>query len=222
MLLHSHSIASRGPHSPARTVLALSAAALVPCGCTTIWEESFRGKPLPDTEAVAPAEVELREVPWARLSATLTELEAQRAASAVAPQDWPLDRKEQAKAELLSGLQVGAPSNEVRIIGSSRFRTTDRLRADDGDLGRFAGRIGANRVIWSYDYLGKADRIVSEPVTTIGSGGPVWNPAIGDTTWDPWGVNTTTWVPVVYQADEYAWAVFFLRIGAADASMAPG
>ncbi|MFO0872965.1 MAG: hypothetical protein U0575_03210 [Phycisphaerales bacterium] len=26
-------------------------------------------------------------------------------------------------------------------------------------------------------------------------------------------MNTTTWVPVVYQADEYAWAVFFLRIG---------
>lgn len=194
------------------SALAVAVAVLALGGCTTIWQENFQGQPLSTSEAVLPEDVELREVPWSRLAATMSALEAERAASDIAPQDWPVERKAQAKAALLVGLQVSAPPQEVDVIGSSRFRTTESVRADGGDLARFAGSIGANRVIYSYDYLGKADRIVSEPVTTIGSGGTYWNPAFGGAGWDPWGVNGTTWVPVVYAADEYAWVAYFLRL----------
>lgn len=207
-----HLLGCRVIHDFRRIVLVVIAALPALGGCTTIWQENFTGKPLPKEEAVLADAVELREVPWSRLASTLGSLEAERAASDISPQEWPIEKKEQAKAALLVGLQVSAPPQAVDIIGSSRFRTTEPLRADGGELAKFAGSIGANRVAYSYDYLGKADRIISEPVTTIGSGPVVWNPALGDAGWDPWGVNTTTWVPVVYAADEYAWAAYFLRV----------
>jgi hypothetical protein len=179
--------------------------ALLP-GCVSLWEENFRPNTLLPATAPPTQVVVVRQVPWQRIDATLTDLNNQFAASAVSPIEWSEAQKEQIKAALLVGLQVSEPPSRVLVLGSSRFWTTQPLREDDPALRGFAQRIGANLVIWSNAWLGKADRVETEPVTSF--------------TWfnssDPWfGGGTgqsTTWVPVVVQANEFAWAVFFLRV----------
>lgn len=192
------------------TSLSLLLAASVVSGCASLWEQNFRGNPLASVAAAPTTSVTIREVPWSRLDATLSELGAQAAASDVSPVDWSPERKAQAKAELLRGLQVSEEPARVEVLGSSRFRTTDPVSPDDGSLAKYAERIGANLVVWSSFYVGKADRVTSQPVTSVGwnswgypcdswGGGSVWN-------------DGTTWVPVVVSADEFAWAAFFLRV----------
>lgn len=174
-------------------------------GCTSVWEENFRPNALVPTTAPPTTHVDLREVPWQRIDATLSALNQEFVASPISPVDWPPERKEAAQAQLLSGLQVQWRQPQPQILGSSRFRSTQPLRADDPALAAFGRRIGATLIVWSATYLGKADRVQSEPVTSF--------------TWfnggDPWytggSAQSTSWVPVVVQADEYAWLVYFVR-----------
>ncbi len=182
-------------------------------GCSASpWEAEYRSNAdAAGAAALASPEraVRVREVAWERIQATLFELDAERAASDIHPDDWDDQRKAAAKAKLLRGLQIAENPRDVVVLGRSVFRTTDRVRPDDGELSAFARKIGATTVIWSNSYMGKADVVRSEPVTEWRSGSfDRWDERRGSRSWSE---NSTIWVPVVVQADERAWMAFFLR-----------
>lgn len=195
--------------------IAAAAVPLFAAACSTSpWERSFE----PSTQAsIAPAPsdapVRIREVPWDRIQATLRELEAEVAASDVPPEEWPPERRAEADARLLRALQVTRDPATVEILGVSEFRTTDPIRpggADQDQLARFARQIGATEVVWSRRYLGKTERIVDRPVTyyDFGSGWALGRYRRGAGVFTG---STTTWLPVVVEADESAYLAFFLR-----------
>lgn len=190
-------------------------AAAVLGGCTASpWESEYRssGAEATGSRRVAAdpdGTVRIREVSWERIQSTLHELDAERAASDIHPDDWDPQRKLAAKAKLLRGLQVSEDPRDVTVLGRSVFRTTDRVRPDDGGLIAFARKIGATTVIWSSSYMGKADVVRSEPVTEWRSG--TWDRRDPDRGSRTFSENSTIWVPVVVQADERAWMAFFLR-----------
>lgn len=178
-------------------------------GCSTShWEQEFVAtapiQPLPKE-----ADVHIREVDWDRLQRGLDDLRREAAESDVPQSEWTADQHEHAKALLLRTLQVTADPAHVDLIGRSEFRSTDHLRPDrDGQLAVLARKVGATEVVWSRRHLGKTDTIIEEPVTTY-------------STVHEWGgrrhrgqsytESSTTWVPVVVSADEFAYVAYFLR-----------
>lgn len=196
-----------------RTLLScLVLACLFLGGCQpSLWEEHFVGarpnlvpahKPL-----LPPADVVVRQVSWDRIQQTLRELEAEAANSDVPVDEWLPDQRARADAKLLKGLQVTGDPATVSILGVSEFRTTDFSRPATGELQKLAARLGANTVVWAAMYTGKADTIVQQPVTTY-------------STWTNWyargrgaqmvTTSSTTWVPMMVQADEHVFTAFFL------------
>lgn len=195
--------------------LAASLAGLTGCARVSVWEARYEpsergGELRPAAEARNPASVSIRRVPWERLDATLSELERELAASDAPREEWTPDRRAAADAKLLRGLQVTQDPAGVAVLGVSQFRTTDFDRPIDGDLIGLAARAGGDTVVWSSRFLGKADRVVQEPVTSY-------------TTWSGWygrggrvrsgSDSTTTWVPVRVQADQHEFVAFVLRVG---------
>jgi hypothetical protein len=187
-------------------------------GCASPWEKNFIAENWAGETAPAPLAplppaqpVELRSVPWDRVQATLHELDQAAAQSDISPADWPPERKREAKARLLRGLQVSEDPAAVQVIGRSSFRSTNLLRPEAGDaqaLESQARRVGATRVVWSRSVLGKTETIVDEPVTTVTNGtGRWWGRGRNRT----FSETSTTWVPVTVQADEYGYTAFFLR-----------
>jgi hypothetical protein len=176
------------------------------CGPSN-WERSFT----PEGEAPAlasAAPVRLREVPWERLEAALVKLDAERAASDAPPDEWPQDKKDAAKQELLRALQVTTPIDGVEILGRSAFRTTWQTSPTDGELEALARKKGANLVVWSSNYLGKTQVVRDEPVTEWRTGSYY---AGRDRRSRTYTENSTIWVPVVVEADEHAFMAYFLR-----------
>lgn len=201
---------------PIVALLALLSLALGACS-TSAWESAYVGsrpERAQSADRAAASRVSVRNVPWERIEATRRELEGQIAASDTHPDEWPAEKRAAAKAALLRGLQVSENPDSVDILGRSEFSSTSAVRPDDGELAAFAAKIGATRVVWSSRYLGKADKIVSEPVWTWTSGSE-WSrrsrsgPRRSDSF--SYSQNSTTWVPVVVQADETAWVAYFLR-----------
>lgn len=195
----------------ARTPLALlmTLLALAPLGgCATAWKQHYQGDP---PGAVEPSEsVTLREVPWARVDQMLRDVESARAASDTHPDEWPAERLAAEKAALLEGLQISEPPDDIEILGRSVFRSTTPLRPGDGSLASFARSIGADYAVWSSNYLGTKEIVQQEAVRSTGIG--VYGsysrgPRHGY--YQPWG--RTTFVPVVIEADEHAWVVYYLR-----------
>ena len=121
----------------------------------------------PDTEAVAGRGRTARSA-RARLSATLTETSRRSAASAVAA-GLAVGPKGtgQGGTERTSGgaIERGADHRFVAASGRPSPAPTTGISAGS-QAGSAQSRSGRTTT-------GKADRIVSEPVTTIGSGGPV-------------------------------------------------
>jgi hypothetical protein len=190
--------------------VALTAGMAILQGCrTSPWESEYRSAGAAATPLVKEAPVRIREVPWERIQATLVELDKERTASDIHPDDWDAARKLEAKAKLLRGLQISEDPRSVEVLGRSVFRTTDAIRPDDGVLMAFARKKGATTVVWSSSYMGKTDVVRSEPVTEWRTGSwQRWNDNRGSTTWSE---SSTIWVPIVISADERAWMAFFLR-----------
>lgn len=193
---------------------------LIPCftglmltlvGCTSTWENMYT--PVGERAPALPADaaVTLREVPWERVQATLGELEKERAASDVHPDEWTDEQKGEAKTKLLRGLQVSADPAAVRVLGRSVFRSTERVQPNSGELEAFARKIGATMVVWSSTYLGKTEKIVQEPVSQYSTGTDRYRDDRGRRRTDSYTENSTLWVPVVVKADEHAWTAYFLR-----------
>lgn len=196
------------------SLMGMAAWALTAAGCgPSVWKARFEPAGVEAPPRAANAAVQVREVPWERLEPALAELEKDVAASDVHPDDWPEERRAEARAKLLRGLQVSVDASAVQVLGRSYFRTTDDVRPGDGELAAFARELGATQVVWSRTHVGKADRIVQEPVTEYRTG---WwdDPVSRDRRNGPSGRYTessTTWVPVKVQADEYAFIAYYLR-----------
>lgn len=194
-----------------RTILL--AGVLLSAGCVSSrWESDFvsSGVTAPARAGGSAAQVRIREVPWERLQTTLAELQSERAASDVHPDDWTPDQKREAKTKLLRGLQVGADPLNVDVLGRTEFRTTDRVRAGDGELANFARKLGATTVIWSSTYLGQTDVIRAEPVTEFRSGSyDRWHD--GRRRGGTFSESSTIFVPITVRADERVWVAYFLR-----------
>jgi len=181
-------------------------------GCASTWERNFEPRAEVPAASRAPAGVVVREVPWNRLEKAHTELAAMLEGSDVHWDEWPEDRKREADAKLIKALQISEDPAQVEIVGRSSFKTTDKVRPTDGSLEKFAASVGADYAIWADKYLGKADKVVQEPVRETGFRPTrYYDRSRGRYTtrheFDDW----TTYVPVVVRADETAWVVYFLR-----------
>lgn len=195
-------------HSSPRWMVGFLLLALA--GCQSAWETSFEPAAGPSAPLAAAQPVSLRRVPWERLDAALVNLEADLAQSDTHVSEWPQDRLDEREAELLTALQISDDPARVTVLGRSVFRSTEPIEPDDGNLEAFARKIGATHAVWSARYQGKTTVIEREPVTTTGY---VW-----DGTRDRFGsdrdiaYNETTYIPVVVEADEYAWVAYFLKV----------
>ncbi len=182
-------------------------------GCASIWERTYEPRAEALTGRISRSDdVTVRKVPWSRLEATLTELSEAQADRDIHWDEWPDADRKAADAVLLRGLQVSEDPSLIEVLGRSSFKSTDRLKPTDGSLERFAAKIGATYAIWSSKVLGKTDKIVQEPVRESGFR-PIryYDRKRGRYgtryEYDDW----TTYVPVVIEADETAWVVYYLR-----------
>lgn len=194
-------------------VLAAAAQFMVGCASETVWERALeRGPEASPMNASLANEVTVRQVPWERVDRTIRELEASYASSDIHPDEWTPEQKLAAKGTLLRGLQVSQPAASVRVLGRSYFRTTDTMPRSDADLRALGAKLGANMVVYSTRVLGKADKIVSEPVTsnTWGSG---WRrDRDGNYRPDTYSESTTSWVPLRISADETGAVAYYLFV----------
>lgn len=180
-------------------------------GCETRWESAFRSTGAAMRPLEKGALVTLREAPWDRLQATLAELQGERSASDIHPDEWPAERHAEAKARLLRGLQVSADPASVEVLGRSEFRTTHATRPDDGELEAFGQKIGATMVVWSSTYLGRVSTTQQEPVTEYSTATRHYRDRKGKWRSETYTDHSTIWVPVTVEADEHAWMAYFLR-----------
>ncbi len=208
-------MATRRSTPSSRVLVSLVAAAAIGgCASPSLWERRFEPQDgvrmARDEQRTTP--VTVRRVPWERLEATLNELESDLAASDIPREEWPTERRAAADAKLLRALQVTRDPSVVAILGVSQFRTTEFDRPAERDLTDLARQWGGDTAVWSSRHLGKADRVIQEPVTTT-------------STWTGWygaggrggrvrtnSESTTTFVPVRVSADQYEFVAFVLRV----------
>lgn len=184
--------------------------------CTSVWQESYRPSPLavdsvplrysPDHPVL------VREAPWERVEAALKQLQEEEAASDLHVSEWPADQRQAALATLLSALQLHEDPASVTLLGSASFATTDDIRPEDGSLEAMARRLGADYAIWTSQFIGPGTRVVDRPVTIHRHG---WGRSYdrGDHVWRDqyYSDIDTAWVPIVVQADRFAYMAFFIR-----------
>ncbi|MCA9302584.1 MAG: hypothetical protein KC996_00530 [Phycisphaerales bacterium] len=182
--------------------------AIILAGCSTPWKDHYTGAPIGHYERTD--DVEIREVPWQRVDEALRYIDEQRAASDIHWSEWSRDDKFEEQGVLLRALQISGDPRDIIVLGRNVFRSTDDLSPQDGSLAKFAQSIGADYAVWSAHYVGKADKVVQEPVHRSGisigvhGGHGHHGHTIG-------GWDETVYVPVVVEADEYAWVVYYLR-----------
>jgi hypothetical protein len=195
------------------SILALLGAAVGLAGCASSpWEASYNGIALKGA-SLESDRVIVRDVPWERYEATQSKLETMRVASDVHKDEWPEDKKTEYKALLLQGLQISGDPKGVEILGSSMFRSTDPVRPNSGELAEFAASIGATRVVWASRGLGKRSVVVREPIWSYSTGSDLFRDQTdGSRRSSTYTESTTTWVPVVIEADQTAWVAYFLRM----------
>ena len=188
---------------------ALCVGTLVLAGCTNIWRDNFVGAPIdhyPPTETV-----DLREVPWSRIDRTLAAIERERAASDVHWKDWSEQRLLEEHERLLKGLQISEDPEDIIVLGRSVFRSVQPVSPYAPELEGFASELGADYAVWSSSFVGKSERVIQEPITRSGvrphhsrDGSGVDRHSFA-----PW--SETIYVPIVVEANEYAWVVYYLR-----------
>lgn len=181
-------------------------------GCATSpWQATYTAL---STEPLAPTtDVKIRSVSWERLEPVLRELDAEAAKSDAPPEEWSADLRAKRQGKLLEALQVTAGASSVDIIGRSAFKTTDNVEPEDGELAFLARQKGADLVVYSRSYLGKTEKIVSEPVTTYSSGRDSWweSDARRRRRHVDFSETSTSWVPMKIQADEHFFVAYFLK-----------
>ncbi len=198
----------------ARTIIALSTLATFLAACApSHWERRFvLLEPAPHAPRISARDVLVRNVPWERLSPVLDDLRRLVAASDAPVNEWPPDRKLAADKQLLTALQVTPQSGVTRVLAVSEFRTTDFTSPDTAQLQSLAAKHNATLVVWSSYSLGTTDRLDYVPVTTWTTGS--YYPRRdrqGRVRSDSYNESSTTWTPVVTEAEETAFLAYFLR-----------
>lgn len=160
--------------------------------------------------------VQIRSITWERMEAAMRDWEHEATTSDVHPEDWDASKKQDVRAKLLRGLQYSGDPGAAVVVGRAAFKTTDIIRPESPEdrevLREFARRSGSNYVIWASRYVGKADAVVQESVTSYRSGTEWRRETDGTRRSNPYNDSTTTWVPIRIQKDETAYIAVFLRI----------
>lgn len=213
------------PRPPSATSLRGVAAALCTAiaialgGCASPWDQNFVRETWASPDpAPAPlpkdTPVELRSTPWERVQAAQEALHDEIIQTDAPPEEWPPQKKAEAKAALLRGLQVITDPSAVTIIGRSEFQSTSLIRPEARDapeLESVARHVGANTVVWSRSLLGQTEAIIDQPVTTQVTGDVTHVDSrtrrLHTTTYNE---STTTWVPVRVMENQYGYAAFYL------------
>ena len=197
--------------------IALLGISALATGCVSPWEEHFEpsgGVSLVPLEFGPP--VRVREVPWERIDDALAELEREVIESDTHPSEWSLRCLAERDERLLTALQYSEPPEDVLVLGRSVFFSVDPAINPGGrDMISFAEKIGATDVAWTNRYEGKTQIVTKEPVTTTGfayESGGYYGHRRGRHGGSGFSYTETTYVPVVVEADEYAWMAYFLRI----------
>jgi hypothetical protein len=185
-------------------------ACCVGCG-PSVWERSFEDEPGkgPGTPT---SSVVVRDAPWERVAQALAAEREAVASSEAHREDWSAEQARALELEVLQALQLPAPAEEATLIGRSHFTTTEAPDPEGPELQKFAREIGAEYVVWSSEWLGKAETIEHEPVER-----ERW---YWDRVWDADGRHyvyirrwdtETDWVPVVIERDESRYVAFYVR-----------
>jgi hypothetical protein len=178
--------------------------------CTSPWQSAF--EPASDAAYPPSERVVIREIPWERVASALGEIDAQRAASDVHPDEWPAEKLEAEKARLVEALQLSEDPGSLEILGRSDFNSTADVQILDGSLSSFARSIGADYALWSSAFMGTAEAIEREPVTRSGYTWRRHRRRDGHVDYDYLPYNETVYVPVVVERDRFAWVVFYVRV----------
>lgn len=200
-----------------RVAAAMSLVMVALCGCTTggQWTNHYQPEVLGRVEGTGPVlgeqdAVEIREVAWERMEAALN-VERRGGLGDIHPRDWTDDIRSTEREALLRELQVTDPG-ATTILGRATFASTEV--ATKKELLAKARKVGANRVIVSTRPLGQREVIRDEPVTTTSSG-TRWSSRRdrdGRYRHESYSETSTTYVPVVVDADLIQYAAYFLRV----------
>ncbi len=192
---------------------ALLLLALLPACAPSHWESHFvLTDEAPPSHTSASRNVLIRNVPWERLSPVLDDLRRRVAASDAPVNDWPAERRRAAEQQLLTALQVTPQSGVDHIIGFSEFRTTDYSTPDPAELRKLASSLNASLVVWTSRSLGTTDRIDYIPITTWTTGSTYpRRDRHGRVRSETYNESSTTWTPVVSEAEQTAFLAYFLR-----------
>lgn len=186
-------------------------------GCTTggAWANHYQPEVLGRVEGTGPVlgeqdAVDVREVAWDRMEAALN-VERRAGLGDIHPRDWTDEARTPEREALLRELQVTDPTTAV-ILGRATFASTEV--ATKKELIEKARKVGANRVIVSTRPLGQREVIRDEPVTTT-STGTRWSDRRGRdgrSRYESYSEQSTTYVPIVVDADLIQYAAYFLRV----------
>lgn len=186
-------------------------------GCTSggEWAHHYQPEVLGRVEGTGPVlgaqdAVEVREVAWDRMEAALN-VERRAGSGDVHPRDWSDETRAAERMELLRELQV-PDSTTAMILGRATFTSTEVATKDE--LIEKARKVGANRVIVSTRPLGQREVIRDEPVTTT-STGTRWSDRRGRdgrSRYESYSETSTTYVPIVVDAELVQYAAYFLRV----------
>ena len=204
--------------SMAKVAMAFAAVALgAMSGCTSggEWAHHYQPEVLGRVEGTGPVlnaqdAVDVREVAWDRMEAALN-VERRAGSGDVHPRDWSDETRAAERMELLRELQV-PDSTAAMILGRATFTSTEVATKDE--LIEKARKVGANRVIVSTRPLGQREVIRDEPVTTT-STGTRWSDRRGRdgrSRYESYSETSTTYVPIVVDAELVQYAAYFLRV----------
>jgi hypothetical protein len=192
--------------------LAVVAASLsLLAGCSqTPWESQFKRGEAAAEPLNSSTPVKLREVPWERVQHALSDIQDKLSKSDTHVDDWSQEEKTRLRGELLRGLQVATPPQNIEVLGRSEFRTTSGIRPGDGSLEAFARKLGATTVVYTSTYLGKAEAVRQEAVQSYRTGSHYYD-RNGTHRDSVLSESSIYWIPVAVQADEHGFIAFFLR-----------
>lgn len=180
-------------------------------GCTSVWDQSYQ--PYLTAPALRSGEqVTVREIPWQRMQAALQEQKDIASSSDIHWQEWTDEQRLEANGKLLKALQISDDPRNVRIVGVSSFRTTDKVRPWDGELESFAKSRGAHYAVWANRYLGKAETIVTHTVWSDTTDYITYEDSTGENRRASRRRSTSSDVPLVVEKDETGYTAFFLRV----------
>ena len=201
---------------PFIAAIVLWAVLLTGCG-PSVWEREFQPAATPTVAAISadslPADspVTVREASWGRLMEFRINLAERIRESNMHGADWLAANRDVYTAGIIRVLQITEPADRVTLLGSSDFRSVDRLDGNDSRLEEFGRSIGANRVFWAFSLTQARAKQQSINDQVFGADSGQFDRRLNNR-----GLGTadfsTPFTPMAVQRNETAWLVYYLRI----------